>query len=183
MSSRPIRAWSVRVPDSALGSREADADDADLDTFDTGDDEFALEVNAFFRNRGWKKIPGAICLQFGTRTEIVGYAAIGERSIPHPSQESVETADYVIIYVMGVTRALHGEHDPGAPDGTSFAMTIFRTLETGFAKGLTGLSLHVRTRNGKAIHFYEESGFGFDPEGDFIDCGKPTRIMRKILDR
>jgi hypothetical protein len=187
-SDPPVRPWTNGVVNSSLSYREADPDDSDLDSFDAGDGEFAEEINRFFRGRGWVRIPEAICFQFGTHDEIVGYIVIGVRDLGHPTMDSAEIEQYLVIYVAGVAGSAQGLPDPGARTGhedgkATFAVSMLQAVEADFARParVAGLMLNVRAFNERAIGFYEKLHFEFDPEGDHIDRGKPTRVMRKYL--
>ena len=168
---------------SELDFEYALPNDPSIDQFVSGD----VEVDRYFHSRQWfndeqgKSSPPTYKFCDGAR--VIGFAAIAFRNCPHPTDDSPDTAKYLVVYVIGVSEDLHGVENPEKP-GESYAVTTFRTLER-FARekeGVVGLSLWVRTDNARAISFYEKIGFDKDPGGPVQrDDGAPHLTMRKRL--
>ncbi|MGE0328771.1 MAG: GNAT family N-acetyltransferase [Polyangiaceae bacterium] len=158
--------------------------DPDLDGFLSGVDE----VDHYFRSRAWfdskKEIASPPTYQFRTEEDgyVVGYASVGFRNLPHPSDEAAERARYLVIYVVGVHLRFRGVRNPSRPSDT-YAASIFDELEelARQRSDCVGLSLWVRTDNLRAIAFYRKLGFAADPAGPVHrDGGSPHLTMRKV---
>lgn len=170
---------------ATLHTQFALPDDPNLDTFSRG----VAEVDAYFRSRQWfnakKGEVSPPTYQFRTDVggDVVGYAAVSFRSCEHAHDGAPSKAKYLMIYVTGVDRRLHGARNPRAPN-ESFAASIFGVLD-GFAAakdGCMGLCLWVRADNDRAIAFYRKVGFIDDPAGPVQrDDGAPHLTMRKLF--
>ena len=113
----------------------------------------------------------------------VGFAAVSFRNHPHPDDQSTARARTLTIYAVGVNRAFQGLRNPRAPKET-FATSIFSVIEAFEAEktDCVGLSLWVRSSNGRAIRFYQKIGFIADPSGPVQrDGGHPHLTMRRSL--
>ena len=117
-------------------------DESAVDQFTSGDDE----VDDYFHSRRWfneedgKSSPPTY--KFCDENRVIGFAAVAFRETPHLTDDSPEKEEYLVIYVVGVSKDLHGVENPNV-EGESYAVTLFRTLER-FARqkeGVVGLSL------------------------------------------
>src|SRR5438128_7183979 len=179
-----VRPWTHHVTDTGLYYREADPADAEIDTFDCGDEPPAIEMRDFFRHRGWLGTAAlgftepTRCLQFGTSTEIVGYSAIIVQDVPHPLRKSRRLRPYLLITQAAVDRRFQHVEDPVSH--RRYAEVMFDAL-TSIAKelGCAGLYLNVRKENAQARRFYQR--YGFTEDGEYRSARMNADMVRERL--
>jgi ribosomal protein S18 acetylase RimI-like enzyme len=148
-------------PGAPLFAQLALPDDPDLDDFDSG----VAGVTEYFRRRTWfdagKHAHAPPTYQFRTEAdgEVVGYAAVSPKKLPHPEESSPARARYLVIYVVGLHRHFQGRrHEPYSEQ--TYAVSVFRVLERlAREAGCVGMSLRVRADNARAIALYRKLGF------------------------
>ncbi len=167
---------------TSIHAEFADAGDQAVDAFECGDSE----VDHYFKSRSWfrdGKLSPPMTYQFRAASggAIVGYAAVGPRSIEHPADADTGKAKYLVIYAVGVNKPFQGILFQEEPKET-YAAAIFRFLEGKRPTNCVGLSLWVRDNNTRAIAFYKKIGFVADPGGSKVrdEAGAPHLTMRKL---
>lgn len=160
-------------------------DDPFLDRFTSGYET----MDSYFRSRRWFKAergrssPPTYVFRTAEGGPIVGYCAFDFGKQPHPDSASTTKARYLVIYMIGVDRAFHGNQNPLAP-GQTYAASFMAVIEdiARAKESCVGLSLWVRSTNEAAIGLYRKVGFTPDPGGPSRrDEGDPILTMRKIL--
>lgn len=169
--------WTFDVPGTDLHYREADPADELIDALECGTEPHEIEMRDFFLRRGWLGTALGFteptrCLQFGTATEVVGYAAIIVQEVPHPERKSKKTRPYLLVTQTAVASRFQGVDDPVG--GRRYSREMFDVL-AGIAKdeGCVGLYLNVRKENARARHFYQK--YGFQEDGEYHSAREHER--------
>ncbi len=162
---------------ASIVTRWADPTAEAVDAFDCGD----TEVNAFFRTRRWfsdgKLSPPTY--EFVVNGSTVGFAAVDERKVEHPSDSATEKMKYLVIFAFGINTQFHGKRLGGPSTGT-YAVAALQFVESLLKPKHVGLTLWVRANNARAIACYKKFGFVADPGGARARGeGAPHLSMRK----
>lgn len=169
------------IEGSSLHIAVASPDDPRIDEFYFGDEVWEAEIATEFKSRIWEEQRDMFLFALDDETLVAG-ARMGFRNIAHPHRDSTEgRAKYFLLLSFGVNAPFQGKLD-SVDRSRSHAKVILDEIERrARAKPeCIGLSLHVRTANGKARHVYEKRGFEYEGPS-FIEDGQDTLEMRKLF--
>jgi ribosomal protein S18 acetylase RimI-like enzyme len=173
--------WPFEIEGTGIVYRFTDPTDQLLDEFDAGSEPWSTNVTAYFVGRKWVA-RDRTCYQFSADGLVIGYAAVAVAPCSHPDDSASASADYLIIFMMGVDAQFRGAINPVS--GATYYESIMAELAVIAVKepGCAGLYLRVDQLNERAIRAYRRSGFITDasPAGVKTAKGRTFLTMRKV---
>lgn len=159
--------WAGDAERGTLRWRYAQNDDPFVEQFDCGDDEYAQEVNSYFRSAAWtRSTRPTTVLQFGFDDDERVALAATRLNLPDG-----------ILLVLGIDRGWQGRTDPGLPDLRVLDSIVQTLAAMAREQGATHLSLRVRTGNVRARAAYARAGFVHRadvPGGTTVELARPV---------
>lgn len=162
---------TLGISGSALRLRALlDPDDPALTTFDCGDSEPAVSINAYIRSARWFAARNHVGMAFVTEAgQTAGVAVVRTRLEAHPAADAPDRARYLMLLAFGVNREFQGQPDRGSPDRRLSDSMVRVVLGLSIRNYLVGVSLRVRDTNIPARRLYERNGFTTDADIARVD--------------
>jgi len=166
------------LPNSSLTIEKALPNDARIDEFYFGPEDYAVEVEEEFKSRIWEEDRDLFL--FALEGELVAGARLDfwNRDPPHKDPEDGERRRYYLVIALGINVPFQGQRDPVS--GQKYSRIIFDYIESKARdrEDCVGLTLWVRAANERARAIYVHWGFQYVAE-PFLDDDKLTYEMKK----